>query len=310
MAEQFSGSVEVLDSASTNVKITLDGDNADISTGGNGQHGDVILKDSAGNERIRINGQTGNVIVKNAAGNEITRIDGSRGDIILGGNGPNGDIVLKDGAGKERIHLNAGSGRPGPVPWPPHEPATIQLDGDAGNISLGGNGVNGDIVIFPSGGDNKYRNQATIHLDGQTGDIKLSGADCAENFNVLESEQIEPGMVLVVDQEGTLQQSKKAYDKRVVGVVSGARDCRPGIVLNEKHSRDKRAPLALTGKVYCKVDAQHTPIEVGDLLTTSAIPGHAMKANDPLKAFGAVIGKALRPLKKGTGLIPILVALQ
>jgi hypothetical protein len=35
-----------------------------------------------------------------------------------------------------------------------------------------------------------------------------------------------------------------------------------------------------------------------------------MKANDPLKAFGAVIGKALCPLKEDIGMIPILVALQ
>jgi hypothetical protein len=35
-----------------------------------------------------------------------------------------------------------------------------------------------------------------------------------------------------------------------------------------------------------------------------------MKAEDPLKAFGAVIGKALRPFRDGQGLIPILVALQ
>ena len=71
-----------------------------------------------------------------------------------------------------------------------------------------------------------------------------------------------------------------------------------------------RMPLALVGKVYCKVDAGHGAIEIGDLLTTSPTPGHAMKAADPMRAFGAVIGKALRPLASGTGLIPILVALQ
>jgi hypothetical protein len=35
-----------------------------------------------------------------------------------------------------------------------------------------------------------------------------------------------------------------------------------------------------------------------------------MKASDPARAFGAVLGKALRPLDRGTGLIPIVVALQ
>jgi hypothetical protein len=64
------------------------------------------------------------------------------------------------------------------------------------------------------------------------------------------------------------------------------------------------------GKVYCKVDASKVPIVIGDLLTTSSTPGHAMKAVDPGQAFGAVIGKALRPLAGGRGLVPILVALQ
>ncbi len=64
------------------------------------------------------------------------------------------------------------------------------------------------------------------------------------------------------------------------------------------------------GKTCCKVDAQYGSIEPGDLLTTSPTPGHAMKASDPTRAFGSVIGKALGPLSSGTGLIPALIALQ
>ena len=69
-------------------------------------------------------------------------------------------------------------------------------------------------------------------------------------------------------------------------------------------------PIALLGKVFCAVDASLVPIEVGDMLTTSSTQGHAMKAIDPLKAFGAVIGKALKSLNKGKGLIPILVTMK
>ncbi len=64
------------------------------------------------------------------------------------------------------------------------------------------------------------------------------------------------------------------------------------------------------GKVYCKVDTEFGDIAVGDLLTTSPTPGHAMKAGDALSAFGAVIGKALLPFKGGKGLVPVLIALQ
>jgi hypothetical protein len=144
-----------------------------------------------------------------------------------------------------------------------------------------------------------------------TGDIRLvNAADCAEDFDVSGTQEIEPGTVMVIDQEGALEPSQRAYDKRVAGVISGAGGLKPGIVLDNQQSRGNRMPVALLGKVYCKVDAQYSPIEVGDLLASSPTPGHAMKAADPLKAFGSVIGKALRPLQAGQGLVPVLVALQ
>ncbi len=142
------------------------------------------------------------------------------------------------------------------------------------------------------------------------GDVILTGADCAEEFDIAEAAEIEPGMVVVLDQDGVLHQSHQAYDKRVAGVISGAGDYKSGLILDRRQSQDNRVPVALVGKVYCKVDAQYAPIEAGDLLTTSPTLGHAMKADDPFKAFGSVIGKALRSLETGQGLIPILIALQ
>ena len=143
-----------------------------------------------------------------------------------------------------------------------------------------------------------------------TGDIRLTNADCAEDFNVSEAASVEPGTVMVLGDEETLSPSHGAYDKRVAGVISGAGNYKPGIVLDKQDSQQRRLPVALLGKVFCKVDAQFGPIEVGDLLTTSPTAGHAMRVDDPFKAFGAVIGKALRPLNEGQGLIPILIVLQ
>jgi hypothetical protein len=143
-----------------------------------------------------------------------------------------------------------------------------------------------------------------------TGDIRLTNADCAEDFNILDSELVEPGTVLVLGDEDSLKRSEYAYDKRVAGVISGAGDFKPGIVLDKQPNRGNRSPVALLGKVFCKVDARYAPIQVGDLLTTSDTPGHAMKAVDLLKSSGSVIGKALRPLAEGQGLIPILITLQ
>jgi hypothetical protein len=61
---------------------------------------------------------------------------------------------------------------------------------------------------------------------------------------------------------------------------------------------------------YGSPDAGFGAIAVGDLLTTSPTKGHAMRANDAARAFGAVLGKALGALKEGQGLVPILVTLQ
>jgi hypothetical protein len=138
----------------------------------------------------------------------------------------------------------------------------------------------------------------------------LANADCAEDFDVADPTLIEPGTVMVLGEEGKLKQSQTAYDKKVAGVISGAGTYKPGLILDKQEFSKNRMPIALMGKVYCKVDASHGAIEVGDLLTSSPNPGHAMKADDPFKAFGAVIGKALQEHKQGQGLIPILVCLQ
>jgi len=142
-----------------------------------------------------------------------------------------------------------------------------------------------------------------------TVDIFLPGADCAELFTVVE--QIEPGDVMVIDRDGVLRRGDTPYDKRVAGVVSGAGGFRPGMLLDSRNAgADRCCPLALIGKVYCKVDARSHSIAVGDLLTTSMTPGYAMKAVSRSKSFGAVLGKALADLDAGIGLLPILVCLQ
>ena len=142
-------------------------------------------------------------------------------------------------------------------------------------------------------------------------DIVLAGpGDCAEDFDIADIHNADPGTVMVVNGSGSLQPSEKAYDKKVVGVISGAGECRPGMILGRRDSMQARSPIALAGTVYCKADAQYAPIEVGDLLTTSPTLGHAMKVTNHAMAFGAVIGKALAGLRGGQGLVPILIALQ
>jgi hypothetical protein len=147
-------------------------------------------------------------------------------------------------------------------------------------------------------------------LDGTNGDIVMANADCAEQFDVSTPSATEPGTIMVFTKDGSVIESTKAYDKKVARIISGAGKYRAGIVLDRRTSKNKRVALALIGKVYCKVEAECSEIEVGDLLTTSSRPGYAMKAADPLKGFGAIIGKSLGSLSKGRRLLPVLVSLQ
>jgi hypothetical protein len=206
-------------------------------------------------------------------------------------------------------------------------PGTVEVSGGAGvhGESKSGEGIRGvshsavhgavvghnvnpqGIAIYGKGG------RLAALFDGDvevTGDIRFLShhGDCAEDFDLAEA--ADPGTVMVLGEAGALRQSHQAYDKRVAGVISGAGSYKPALVLDKQESQTSRVPIGLVGKVYCKVDAQAGPIEIGDLLTTSSTPGHAMKASDPLKAFGSVIGKALEGLREGRGLIPILIALQ
>ena len=144
-----------------------------------------------------------------------------------------------------------------------------------------------------------------------TGDISFPGADCAEHFTIKEEVLADPGMVMALSETGELVPCVKPYDKKVVGVIAGGGSFRPGIIMDRhEQSNVRRQPIALVGKVFCKVDASYGSIEVGDLLTSSATQGHAMKSSDPARSFGSVIGKAMAPLGDGLGLIPILISLQ
>jgi hypothetical protein len=150
----------------------------------------------------------------------------------------------------------------------------------------------------------------------------LGGADLSEYFDVRSSASsnraalivdIQPGMVVAIDplNVGKLVVSRRAYDRRVAGIISGAGGVKPGLTMSQEGTvAAGKHPVALTGRVYCWVDAAKGQIKPGDLLTTSATPGHAMKVMKHAKAQGAIIGKGMTGLKSGRGLVLVLVTLQ
>lgn len=145
------------------------------------------------------------------------------------------------------------------------------------------------------------------------GSVQITGgADLAERFQISNDTQVEPGTLLVIDtaNPGQLVASHRAYDSRVAGVASGAGGVKPGLTLHQEGVMEGDTEVAIAGRVYVKAEANSAPIRPGDLLTTSDLPGHAMKATDRERAYGAVIGKAMTGLESGTGLVLVLLNLQ
>jgi hypothetical protein len=241
---------------------------------------DFISK--SGEFRVGHYKHAGTVKIKDKFNREAIRLIGQHAHLDVGCKGNEGDITVNDGKGRKVFHFNSNNAR----------------------LRLGGLGNDGDISVQNSLG------MDTIRLNGNTGEISCSNCDCAEEFDISGNDKVDAGTVLVLDDNCSLRPCDTAYDSKVAGVVSGAGGWKPGIVLGKTAKQSGRMPIALNGRVYCKVDASTNPVAIGDLLTTSDVQGYAMKASDPMRSFGTVIGKAMKSLDKDRGLIPILVSLQ
>jgi hypothetical protein len=121
------------------------------------------------------------------------------------------------------------------------------------------------------------------------GNWSLSGAsqlqatysDLAEWYRA--DSEYAPGTVLVFGGDAEVTTTVTINDTRCAGVVTTD----PAYIMNSD-LEGTRACLALAGRVPCKVVGR---VKKGDMLTTSATPGYAVKALNP--TLGAIIGKAL-----------------
>jgi hypothetical protein len=180
--------------------------------------------------------------------------------------------------------------------------------------------TNGQVGIATTTPNSNYK----LDVNGNTnvtGDINASGTITGGTIEAKYQDVAEwvpsthallAGTVVTLDpsKSNHVEASTKAYDTRVAGVVSG----QPGIALGEQG--DGKVLVATTGRVKIKVDASAGPIQVGDLLVTSSVPGVAMKSQPidvggvEIHRPGTLIGKALEPLTKGQGEILVLLSLQ
>ena len=171
----------------------------------------------------------------------------------------------------------------------------LTLNHEGGNVVIGANSGGTSRLITP-----------VVQITG--------GSDFSEMFDVGGEAKVEPGMLVVIDSDnpGRLLLSSEANDRKVAGIISGAGGVATGMTMGQDGTiANGKYPVALTGRVYCFVDASNAAIEPGDLLTTSATVGHAMKVEDHALASGATVGKAMTKLALGEkGLVLVLVNLQ
>jgi len=147
-------------------------------------------------------------------------------------------------------------------------------------LTTGASGTRGDIT-------------GAWHLSGA---FEATYADLAEYYEG--DQEYEAGTVLVFGGDKEVTTTVTMNDTRSAGVVT----TNPAYVMNSEQKGIKVC-VALAGRIPCRVVGR---VKKGDMLTTSATPGCAVKATTP--TLGAIIGKALEDKDYGeAGVIQIAV---
>lgn len=278
--------------------------------GESGAGGRLSLYDDGSREQVRARGDLGTVVATNRLGVASSAVAANL-DAYLGrsANG-SGQLSLRDASGDVSLRLegavNSSSG------------SRIELREADGSLSVRigaeGSGGGGFMSLRDGAGN------TVIELDASEGGESIirtqvleitGGSDLSEKF--ITGEKLEPGTLVCIDQQrpGALCESSTSYDRTVAGIVSGAGGIQTGMLMGQKGSlTDGECAVALTGRVFAKATAANGAIKPGDLLTTSELPGMAMKVTDHSAAAGAIIGKAMTSLDSGDGLVLVLVSLQ
>ena len=316
--------------ASMSVDVT--GNIVMTPNGGNGGYGSTVFGSPNGESGLSIRGEGG------GANRADLRFNGTSVKLVAGpGTGPpgfssgvavttSGNVGIGTDNPLAKLHVETSAGAEATIKGA-SERAVLSL-----NSTLAGqnqvwtleSGLFGTPGLFGIYDRTANRARLTIDTGGVVGVDALQirgGADLSEHFDIKAVDSvrekiscdIKPGMIACIDPEnpGKLVVSSEAYDRRVAGIISGAGGVKPGMVMSQDGTiADGAHPVALTGRVYCYVDASYGAITPGDLLTTSDTPGYAMRVVDHGRAQGAILGKAMTALKEGRGMVLVLVTLQ
>jgi len=204
------------------------------------------------------------------------------------------EAANEKGTGSTGIALGAGTGKTNAG-----EISLLVADGAATKapFKFSASGVLPDVNNTYSIGSStlKYNTVYATVFNGTATQARY--ADLAENY--LADKEYEVGTVIMLGGNKEVTQSTTKDDTRTIGVVSD----KPAYLMNSELQGDYSTPVALTGRVKCKVIGV---VNAGDILVASSIAGHAMVNNDP--RVGSVIGKAIESkTDSGQGLIEIVV---
>lgn len=199
-------------------------------------------------------------------------------------------IISSQIAGKSLFIHVADSAYPGSVAKIAFSPGDISL-------ALGGNNIPSlmpirDTAINLGHINYRWKNTYSEFFVGLASQAQY--ADLAENYSA--DSDYEPGTILMFGGKNEVTLAEK-LTKKVAGIVSTS----PAYLMNMQLSSEFVTPLALQGRVPCKVIG---PIKKGDMLV-SAGNGYAMSEENP--EIGTVIGKSLEDFDGLEGIIEVVV---
>ncbi|MFD0360833.1 hypothetical protein ACFQZZ_05145 [Nocardia sp. GCM10030253] len=174
------------------LRLHFDGVDAALYLGGQGNEGDLIIRDEANKERIKLDGGAGHIWVRDAAGKERVRLS-DKGNIAV--RDAAGNLLFQFDVNSSALHLGTRPPRTGIEVDPFRE--RIKLDGAHGDISvkdaagnvlfrysnvaatlyLGGKGAGGSGLILRDA-----LNKDRVRLSSREGDIGVQDADGNEVF--------------------------------------------------------------------------------------------------------------------------------
>lgn len=158
-------------------------------------------------------------------------------------------------------------------------------DGDFGEGDYNDTGKIGKGINLNASSDFKIRGVA----------VEAEFADVAEIY--IGDAAYEPGTLVGLGGAAEITATSADADPRVFGVVSH----RPAYLMNARYKNEKNAlPIAVAGRIPLKVQG---PINKGDRLVSSAIPGVARRAKDS-DPYWSVIGRSLQDYE-GTEVVKI-----